>query len=277
MFNASLLNDLFNEIDVALSSLTDLPRIGLALALVVAAALISRWQRADLEKDLAVAAARSFVQLIAIGYLLELIFNQDNPLWTAALLSIMIVIAARTSGRRGRNTPSATWIALWSIGLGSILTLGVLVIFGVFEFTPQAIIPIGGMVIGNAMTVASQVMDRMALDLTEQRGLIESRLALGATSREASHQQFRRALRSAMIPHIDTTKTTGLIKLPGAMTGMILAGASPLEAVQLQIIVMYMLVGAVAFTGLIAAYLTYRAFFTRAHQLKTIRQPGAAE
>jgi len=271
-----MLNEVFNEIDVALGNLSDLPRIGLALALVLAAMIISRWQRADLEKDLAIATVRSFVQLIAIGYLLELIFNQDNPLWTTMLLAIMTVIAARTSGRRGRNTPAATRIALASIGLGSAITLGVLVIAGVFDYTPQVIIPIGGMVIGNAMTIASQVMDRMAVDLTEQRGVIEARLALGATSRQASHLQFRRALRSAMIPHIDTTKTTGLIKLPGAMTGMILAGASPLEAVQLQLIVMYMLVGAVAFTGLIAAYLMYRAFFTSAHQLKSIAPAASA-
>jgi len=271
-----MLNDFFNELDAVLSNLTDLPRIGLALALIVAALVISRWQRADLEKDLVIASVRGFVQLIAIGYLLELIFNQDSPFWTTALLSVMILIAARTSGRRGHNTPSATRIALLSIGLGSVLTLGILIIAGVFEYTPQVIIPIGGMVVGNAMTVASQVMDRMSVDLSEQRVLIESRLALGATSREASHQQFRRALSSAMIPHIDTTKTTGLIKLPGAMTGMILAGASPLAAVQLQIIVMYMLVGAVSFTGLIAAYLTYRAFFTGAHQLKTLGRPASA-
>jgi putative ABC transport system permease protein len=75
-----------------------------------------------------------------------------------------------------------------------------------------------------------------------------------------------------MIPIIDTTKTIGLIKLPGAMTGMILAGASPLEAIQLQLIVMYMLVGANAFTGLCAAYLTFREFFTLAHQLQTVHQ-----
>jgi len=265
-----MLNHAFNTIDAALGNLTDLPRIGLALLLVILAAGISRWQRADLERDLAVAAARAFVQLIAIGYLLELIFNQDNPLWTTALLAVMIGIAARTAGRRGRQTPAATRVALLSIGIGSVLTLAVLIIAGVFDYTPQAIIPIGGMIIGNAMTVAAQVMDRMAVDLHDQRTLIESRLALGATSRQASHQQFRRALRNAMIPHIDTTKTTGLIKLPGAMTGMILAGASPLAAVQLQLIVMYMLVGAVTFTGLIAAYLTYRAFFTGAHQLKTL-------
>ena len=268
--------DVLNELGDALANLNDLPRIGLALALVVIAALISRWQQADLETDLLTASVRGFVQLIAVGYLLELVFNQDSPLWTTVLLLVMIVIAARTSGRRGKQTPRATWIALASIGVGSVLTLAILVIARVFDYVPDAIIPIGGMIIGNAMTTASQVMNRMSDDLLEGRNQIESMLALGATSRQASLIQFRRALRNAMIPHIDTTKTTGLIKLPGAMTGMILAGASPLEAVQLQIIVMYMIVGAVSFTGLIAAYLTYRAYFTSAHQLKSVAPPSAA-
>jgi len=110
--------------------------------------------------------------------------------------------------------------------------------------------------------------ERNAQDgLVDQRDLIESKLALGATSRQASLTQFQRTIVSAMTPIVDTTKTVGLIKLPGAMTGMILAGASPLEAVQLQIIVMYMLVGAATFTGLVAAWLTYRQFFSPAHQL----------
>lgn len=263
--------DVLNEIGNALGNLDDLPRIALALALVAIAGLISRWQQADLEKDLLTSSVRAFIQLIAVGYVLELVFNQDSPLWTTVLLAVMIVIAARTSGRRGKQTPGATWVALVSIGAGSVLTLVILVIAGVFDYVPDAIIPIGGMIIGNAMTTASQVMNRMSDDLLDSRNQIESMLALGATSRQASLVQFRRALRNAMIPHIDTTKTVGLIKLPGAMTGMILAGASPLEAVQLQLIVMYMLVGSVTFTGLIAAYLTYRAFFTGAHQLKTLR------
>ncbi|MBN1564639.1 MAG: ABC transporter permease, partial [Anaerolineae bacterium] len=185
-------------------------------------------------------------------------------------LLIMIAIAGQAAGARGNKTPHATRIALISIGFGSISTIAVLVIAGVFAYEPQAIIPIGGMVIGGAMTVAAQVMNRMSDDLLESRNQIESMLALGAASRDASLIQFRRALRTAMIPHIDTTKTVGLIKLPGAMTGMILAGASPLQAVQLQIIVMYMLVGSTAFTALMAAWLTYRAFFTRAHQLRSI-------
>lgn len=265
-----LINNATDTLGDMFADLNDLPRIGLALALVIIAAAVSRWQQAGLERDLTSATVRSFVQLIAIGYVLELIFNQDNPLWTAFLLVVMILIAARTSGQRGKHTPHAQRIALLSIGFGAVGTIAVLVIAGVFDFEPQAIIPIGGMVIGNAMTAASQVMNQMADDLLDSRGQIESMLALGASSRQASQIQFRRALRNAMIPHIDTTKTVGLIKLPGAMTGMILAGASPLEAVQLQIIVMYMLVGSVTFTGLGAAYLTYRAFFTGAHQLKAI-------
>jgi putative ABC transport system permease protein len=266
-----MIMDVLNEIGDALGNLDDLSRIGLALALVALAGLISRWQQADLEKALFISSARAFIQLIAVGYVLELVFNQDSPLWTTVLLLIMIVIAGRTSGRRGKQTPGATRVALLSIGIGSVLTLAILVFAGVFDYVPDAIIPIGGMIIGNAMTTASQVMNRMSDDLLDSRNQIESMLALGATSRQASLVQFRRALRNAMIPHIDTTKTVGLIKLPGAMTGMILAGASPLEAVQLQLIVMYMLVGSVTFTGLIAAYLTYRSFFTPAHQLKALR------
>ncbi len=266
------MEELFNGVGDGLANLNDLPRVGLAVLLVVAAALISRWQRADLERDLLTASARAFVQLIAVGYLLELIFNLDNPLWTTLLLAVMVVIAGRTAGRRGRHTPHPTRIALVSIAFGSVTTIAVLVLAGVFDYSPQAIIPIGGMVVGNAMTVAAVVMDRMSDDLLDHRGQVESMLALGATSRQASRVEFRRGLRNAMIPHIDTTRTVGLIKLPGAMTGMILAGASPLQAVQLQMIVMYLLVGAAAFTGLSAAYLTYRAFFTEAHQLRDLKQ-----
>ncbi|MBN2305389.1 MAG: iron export ABC transporter permease subunit FetB [Anaerolineae bacterium] len=262
--------DILDQIDTILRDLGSLERVGLSLVLVLLAALISRWQRADLEYDLVTATARGFVQLIAIGYVLELVFEQDHPLWTTLILLVMLTVAARTTGQRGKKTPGATRIAFLSIGLGSLFTLAVLVVAGIFDYTPQNIIPIGGMIIGNAMTTASQVINRMADDLHDHRGRIENMLALGATGRQASLIEFQRALRTAMIPHIDTTKTVGLIKLPGAMTGMILAGASPLAAVKIQLIVMYMLVGSVTFTGLIAALLTYRAFFTDAHQLRAI-------
>ena len=250
----------------------DLLRLLLSALFVLIAAGISRWQKADLERDLAIATVRSFIQLILIGYALELIFEQNNPLFTTLILLIMVTIAGRTCGARLKNLPRARAIGIFSIGAGTFLTLSLLLLLGVFHFVPQDVIPIGGMVVGTSMSVATLVMTRLYDDFHNQRAIIETKLALGATSREASHTQFREAIRNAMIPIVDTTKTVGLIKLPGAMTGMILAGASPLQAVQLQIIVMYMLVGASTFTGLIAAYLTYKRFFTADYQIRSFRE-----
>jgi putative ABC transport system permease protein len=250
-----------------MADLQGIERVILSIVFILIAAAVSRWQESDLEKDLLIATFRSFVQLIAIGYVLELVFTSNNPIFTLVILLVMTAIAGHTTANRAKKTPNARPIALLSIGVGAGLTLGLLVILGVFPFVPQFIIPIGGMIIGNAMTTATLVITRLTSEFNDQRNMIESKLALGATSRQASLTQFQRTIKSAMTPIIDTTKTVGLIKLPGAMTGMILAGAKPLEAVQLQIIVMYMLVGAATFTGLIAAYLTYRQFFTPMHQL----------
>ncbi len=247
--------------------LNALGRVGASIALVLLAGMISRWQKADLEKDLFVSTVRSFIQLIAIGYVLQFVFGLDHPLWTTILIVIMTLMAGSVAGKRVKTIPHAMVLALISIAIGAVLTIGSLLLLGVFTYDPQTIIPIGGMVIGNSMTACTLTMKHLAEDLRDQQAQVEASLALGASGRQASLKQFRRALQSAMIPIIDTTKTVGLIKLPGAMTGMILAGASPLEAVQIQMIVMYMLVGASTFTGLSAAYLTYRQFFTPTHQL----------
>ena len=240
--------------------MTELTRILAALILVFLAALISRWQSL-------VAVVRAFIQLTLIGYALTYIFEVDNPLVVLLIISIMVMIAGYTSGKRAVGVPHAHRVALASIALGASLTLGLLVGLGVFEFTAQQIIPISGMVIGNSMNVCSLVMKRIKEEINGRSLEIEAALALGATRRQASDRYLKTALQSGMIPIIDSAKTVGLIQLPGAMTGMILAGAAPLEAVQLQIIVMYMLIGAAAFTGLAATFLSYRQFFTANHQL----------
>jgi putative ABC transport system permease protein len=250
-------------------SLEWLPRILGALLLVGLAIGISRWQHVGLEKDMLIAVVRAFVQLIAIGYALTFIFNQQSAFWILLVIAVMIGIAGYTAGQRGKKVPHSKIVATVSISVGALLTLGLLVVVNVFPFEPRFIIPIAGMVVGSSMTVTGLVMNRLRDDLKLQKAQVEAALALGATKRQAANKQMRRALSTGMTPIVDSTKTVGLISLPGAMTGMILAGASPLEAVQLQIIVMYMLVGAAAFSGLTATFLTYRQFFTPAHQLMT--------
>jgi putative ABC transport system permease protein len=247
--------------------MNELTRVLTSLALVVLAALISRWQTLDLEKQMVVAVVRAFVQLTLIGYALNVIFAVDN-LWVVLLIIVvMTLIAGHTSGQRSTGVPNARPVALLSITAGAALTLGLLVGLRVFTPSAQEIIPIAGMVVGNSMNVCSLVMRRIRDEVNGRRLEIETALALGATRRQAAGPYLKVALHSGMVPIVDSTKTVGLIQLPGAMTGMILAGASPLEAVQLQMIVMYMLIGAAAFTGLGAAFLSYRQFFTEAHQL----------
>lgn len=247
--------------------MSELTRVLAALALVALAALISRWQTLDLERQMVTAVVRAFIQLTLIGYALNIIFAVDNPWAVLAIIGVMTLIAGHTSGRRGAGIPQARPVALLSITVGAALTLGLLLGLRVFTPSAQEIIPIGGMVVGNAMNVCSLVMRQVREEVNGRRLEIETALALGATRRQAADPFLKTALQSGMTPIIDSTKTVGLIQLPGAMTGMILAGASPLEAVQLQMIVMYMLIGAAAFTGLTAAFLSYRQFFTSNHQL----------
>jgi putative ABC transport system permease protein len=250
-----------------LDTLNWLPRIFGSLTLVGVAIGVSYWQKVGLEKDMLVAVGRAFIQLIAIGYALDLIFGTQGPFWILLVVAVMVSIAGFTAGRRGKGVPNSRRVATIAISVGAVLTLGLLVGLQVFPFEPRFVIPIAGMIVGNSMTVTGLVMARLRDDLRLQRAQVEAALALGATQRQAAATQLRRALTTGMTPIVDNTKTVGLISLPGAMTGMILAGASPLEAVQLQIIVMYMLIGAAAFSGLTATFLTYRQFFTRAHQL----------
>ncbi len=244
------------------------PQIAASLLLVLGAAWISRWQTLDLEKDLLVASVRAFVQLVAIGYALEFIFTINTPVLTVLIVGVMIFFAGLTSGERAVGIPGAKARSFMSIGLSAGITLGSLLILGIFPFTPQMLIPIAGMVIGNTMNVNSLVMARIRDEVHSQQALIEAALALGAPWYLAVRPQVKRALRAGMTPIIDSTKTVGLIQLPGAMTGIILAGGSPLQAVQLQMVVMYMLIGCAALTALIGSWLASQSFFTTQEQLR---------
>jgi putative ABC transport system permease protein len=244
-----------------------------SLTLVALAIAISFWQRADLEQDIAVAVARSFIQLTAIGYVINLIFDQDTIWLVLALLAVMVLFGAITARARARKVPDAFWPLLVALALAGATTLGLVVALGVFDPKPRYLVPVGGMVIGNAMTASAVALNRLGDEITDARARIEATLALGATAREAAAPIVRRSLRSGMITLVDSTKTTGLIFFPGTMVGMLLAGAQPIDTVRLQLILLYTLLGSVALAALVGTALAYRNFFTPAHQLREL--PGA--
>ena len=249
-----------------------LAEVAASLVLVALAVAVSFWRHADLEQDIAVAVVRSMIQLIAIGYVIQAIFDTDSLALVFALIAVMVLFGAFTARRRAKRVPHAFWPLLVALGVAGAVTLGLVIALGVFEPEPRYLVPVGGMVVGNSMTAAAVALNRLGDEMTDRAREIEATLALGAPATLAAAPSLRRSLRSGTIALIDSTKTTGLIFFPGTMVGMLLAGADPIDAVRLQLILLWVLLGSVALSALIATTLAYRNFFTPAHQL---REPPA--
>jgi UDP-glucose/iron transport system permease protein len=249
--------------------------VAATLVLVAVAAAVSLWRRADLEKDIGIAVLRSFVQLTAIGYVIKAIFDSDSIWVVVLLLAVMVGVGTLTARSRAKGVPGSLAPIVFALSVAAAATLGLVLALGVFPATPRYMVPVGGMVIGNAMTATAVALNRLADEVQGQAGLIEASLALGATARQASTGLVTKSLRSGMIPLIDQTKTTGIVAFPGVMVGSLLAGAEPLQAVRLQLVLLWILLGAVALAGLIAVSLGYRGFFTPAHQLRDLEPPVA--
>uniref|UniRef100_A0A6M2F6E5 Uncharacterized protein n=1 Tax=Populus davidiana TaxID=266767 RepID=A0A6M2F6E5_9ROSI len=240
-----------------------------ATVVVLMAVILSYTQKLGLGGEMVYSIVRAFLQLSVIGFVLQFIFSQDHAVWIILAYIFMVSVAGYTAGQRAKHVPRGKLVAGASILAGTAVTMFLLVILNVFPFTPRYIIPVAGMMVGNAMTVTGVTMKRLRDDIKVQMNLVETALALGATPRQATLQQVKRSLVIALSPVLDNAKTVGLISLPGAMTGLIMGGASPLEAIQLQIVVMNMLIGASTVSSIMSTYLCWPAFFTKAYQLET--------
>jgi putative ABC transport system permease protein len=245
-----------------------LEEVAASLALIAVAVAVSFWRRAELEQDIGVAVVRSFLQLTAVGFVIQAIFDSGSLWLVAALLAGMVAFGTWTARGRARAVPRATGPIGLALAVAAGVTLGLVLVFDVFEPQPRYLVPVGGMVIGNSMTAVAVTLNRLADEVQDRRREIEAVLALGATSAQAARATVARSLRSGMIPLIDSTKTTGIVFFPGTMVGMLVAGAAPVDAVRLQLVLLWVLLGAVALAGLIAVSLGYRGFFTDAHQLR---------
>jgi UDP-glucose/iron transport system permease protein len=250
-----------------------LGEVAASLALIAVAIAVSYWRRAELEQDIAVAVLRSFVQLTAVGYVIQAIFDSDSLWLVAALLAGMVLFGTWTARSRAKEVPGATVPIVLGLAVAAAVTLGLVLLLGVFKAEPRYLVPVGGMVIGNSMTAVAVALNRLADEMREGGRQVEAMLALGATAREAARARVTRSLRSGMIPLIDSTKTTGIVFFPGTMVGMLVAGAEPVDAVRLQLVLLWVLLGAVALASLIAVTLGYRGFFTPAHQLRELPPP----
>jgi putative ABC transport system permease protein len=239
-----------------------------SLILVGVAVALAHWQGLRLEGEILWASLRAIVQLLAVGYVLVVLLDPDTPVifawcWVAA----MIGFSALTVRRRAPEVPGMASLAVFALLASAAVSLGVVFGLGVYPTVGRAIVPIAGMMIGNSIGGLVVAARRIIAELSERRDEIEARLALGLTWQDASKPFVRSALRTALTSQIESTKAVGLVFLPGAMTGLILAGAKPVDAVLVQAALMYLILGCVATNVVIVGLGLTRRLFTDDHRL----------
>ena len=240
--------------------------LALSMVLVLIAILVSYREKLALEKDIIWSICRAIVQLIIVGYVLKYIFNVNHAVLTLLMVLFICFNAAWNAKKRSKYIDKAFVSSFIAITTGAGLTLAVLVFSGSIAFVPMQVIPIAGMVAGNAM-VEVGLCYKMGQRFSSEQQQIQEKLSLGATQKMAAARLIRESIRASLIPTVDSAKTVGLVSLPGMMSGLIFAGIDPVKAIKYQIMVTFMLLSTASLSTIIAGYLTYRKFFNARHQL----------
>ncbi len=250
--------------------------VAASLLLVAACVAVVVRERLGLGREVTVAAVRAGVQLVAVGALLHWLFVNAGLAGSLGWVAAMVLVAGGVSARRGAGLPHVRIVSTVAVAVAVAVTLGLLVAAGVITTEPRVLVPVGGMIVSGALQATSLTLLRIREAVRDARAQVEARLVLGLSAGEAFAPHLRAALRNALAPTVDTTKVVGLISLPGAMTGLILAGVSPVSAIRYQIVVMYMLLGAWAAAALVASRLARLVLFDGAQRLRPLEERRAS-
>jgi putative ABC transport system permease protein len=251
--------------------------LGIASLLVLFDAALSMRLGLRLHRQVLWAATRMVIQLLLVGMVLRAVFAWGTPLATLGVVVLMIGAAAReVAVRPARRLPG--WpgyrISTTVVGAAGIATVLLALLTAIRPtpwYDPRYAIPLMGIVLGSILNAASLGLDTFFTSVTGARGAIEGRLALGATRREALQPYVRNAIRSGLIPIINQMSAAGIITLPGIMTGQMLAGMDPVQAVKYQILLMFLLTGGSALAALGAVYMAAASITDARHRLRLER------
>lgn len=242
----------------------------LSSVLIMVPIIISYKEKLELNRDIIVSMLRAVVQLLAVGYVLDVIFGLNKLIYTVILVLVMIINAAINTKKKGFTIESQVFISFVSISVGTIITLGILISSKAIGYTPNEVIPVAGMIISNSMVAIGLSYRNLINNFKNNSIAVEVKLSLGASIKEASDEIIRESIKISIMPTIDSAKTLGIVSLPGMMTGLILAGASPLVAVKFQIMVTFMILSSSSIATIMATYLSYKKFFNKRKQLNQI-------
>jgi putative ABC transport system permease protein len=253
-------------------------QLGLAQAAVAAlvallVALLARRRGIHLETETAVALLRGAVQIVAVGSILVILLR--GPRWTGGfLLAAMILATGTTSRKRAKGLPGAFKVSTYAIACGAGSVIATMTWLGVIDSAITTLIPVGSMLIANAMNTNGLALNRFRSDLIAHAGEIETALALGAAPKQSVAPYSQASFEASLIPAIDSLRSLGIVWIPGLMAGMLLSGASPFYAAIYQFVVLAMVFAASGLTSLVSTVLIRAHAFTPAEQL--IIRPGVA-
>lgn len=246
----------------------------IASMLVIGVGCLSWYMRLGLEKQLFFASLRTTLQLLLVGYVLRFVFASAGPGLVIIIAVFMLFVAGREVMARQQRKMRG-WFG-WLMGTGALFVssftvtlFALIVLIGSHPwYAPQYAIPLLGMLIGNTMNGIALSMDRLTEGLWQQRCIVEQRLLLGQTSDQAVREIRQAAIRSGMIPIINSMAAAGIVSLPGMMTGQILSGTEPVVAVKYQILIMFLIASGTGFGIVAAMWMAGKKLFDDRHRLR---------
>ncbi len=243
--------------------------LAITLLFVLIPLILSKTLHLGLGKDMTIATVRSIIQLLAIGYVLQLIFDQQHIIYIFLMVALMIGTATLNARKKGSQIDGITWKIGITLLIIEIIVMSILLGFHVVPATAQYIIPLSGMAIGNSMVLTILFLNRFTAEIDAHETEVELILSLGGTPKQAIHRQLTSAIKASMLPTIESQKTIGLVQLPGMMSGQIIAGADPLQAVMFQLLVLFILLTTASVSSVLLGYLSYRQLFNNRMQILT--------
>ena len=254
-------NDLPVDIQLAAT------RYAIAMVLLAALLIVSRWQGLAIGNKLIVGTVRGTIQIILMGLILVYIFQLSNLIIIFGVLTFMGIFAAQTVRGNLDRIPGVFRASLPGILVGALTVMAASTALGIVEPIGEFIIPMGGMVTGNCMTITALLIDRMWSNAQKQRSLLETALALGASAYQATELSIREAIESGLLPNLNRYASLGIVSIPGLMSGMIIGGLNPVAASFYQVMVFIMIFLASVICGIIVSRIFLKYMFNERLQL----------
>jgi len=237
-----------------------------AIVLCAIVVALCRWQAIGVEREAAISMARGLVQMVLVGMVLAMLLH-GSLLIGSLILLLMMVAAAFTAARRLRGMDGALLLCFWAIAAGAGVVIAAMLAMGSLRADIAILVPVGSMIIANAMNACAQAIERFRAEIIAHVGQIEAGLSLGAEPAVAVAPYLDSAVYASLLPRLDMMKSLGLVWIPGVMAGMVVSGTSPVYAAIYQFVVVAMILAASGITGLVATILMRSRVFSLGAQL----------